>query len=495
MLSSYKYICAIGKENSALKRKVAIIWVIAAFLLGAGGMFAGMQYVNGQSYAGDVLQSKSDAPTKEEDLQKIQQAYDLIDSKYVEDVNETKLVEGAIQGMLSTLKDPYSTYMDKETAVQFQQSLDSSLEGIGAEVNKIDEKLIIVSPIKDSPAEKAGIKPNDEILSVDGQSVKGLTREEAVLKIRGKKGTKVTLEIKRPGVDNPLTFKITRDKIPLLTVSGSVKQENGKDIGYLQITSFSENTAKEFKDELTKLEKKKIDGLVIDVRGNPGGYLTSVEDILKVLVTDKKPMLQVEDRAGKRQKYYTSLKERKPYPIAVLIDEGSASASEILAGALKEAENYPLVGVKTFGKGTVQQAVPLPDGSNIKLTMFKWLTPEGNWIHKKGIEPTVAIKQPDYYYATPIQLDKTLSYNMNNEQIKNAQQLLKDLGYEPGREDGYFSKETETAVKAFQQANKLETTGKIDKKTAETIQSKIIEKIRSGENDLQLEAALKLIAK
>jgi carboxyl-terminal processing protease len=491
----FEYIVGLGKETSALKRKIAIIWIIVAFLAGAGGMFAGMQYVNGGSYAQSALSSQSNAPTKEEDLQKIRQAYDLIDSKYVENVNENKLVEGAIQGMLSTLKDPYSTYMDKKTAMQFEQSLDSSLEGIGAEVNKVDDKLVIVSPIKDSPAEKAGVKPNDQILSVDGQSVKDLTREEAVLKIRGKKGTVVTLEVQRAGVDNPITFKIKRDKIPLLTVFSSVKKENGKDIGYLQITSFSEGTAKEFKDKLAELEKKKIKGLVIDVRGNPGGYLTSVEDILKELVTDKKPMVQVEDRDGKRQKAFTSLKERKPYPIAVLVDNGSASASEILAGALKEAEGYPLVGVKTFGKGTVQQAVPLPDGSNIKLTMFKWLTPDGHWIHKKGIEPTVEIKQPAYYYATPIQFEKTLSYNMNNEQIKNAQELLKDLGFEPGREDGYYSKETETAVKAFQQMNKLDVTGVIDQKTADVIQNKIIEKIRSGENDLQLQAAVKLVAK
>ncbi|MCP8967614.1 S41 family peptidase [Ectobacillus ponti] len=478
-----------------MKRRTAVILIIVAFLIGSGGTYAGFRYLYGQALAQGSFPYQSSSETKEDDLAKIRQAYDLIDSKYVENVKDDKLVEGAIQGMLGTLEDPYSTYMDKQTAVQFEQSLDSTLEGIGAEVNKTDGKLIIVSPIKDSPAEKAGLKPNDQIMTVDGKSVKDLTREEAVLKIRGKKGTTVALEIKRPGVDNTLTFKIKRDKIPLLTVFSSVKQESGKDIGYIQITSFSEDTAKEFKQQLQELEKKGIKGLVIDVRGNPGGYLTSVEDILKLLVTDKKPMLQVENREGKKDKYYTDLKERKPYPISVLIDNGSASASEILAGALKEAENYPLVGVKSFGKGTVQQAVPLPDGSNIKLTMFKWLTPDGNWIHKKGIMPTYEVKQPAYYYAAPIQFEKKLAYNMNNEQIKNAQTLLKDLGFEPGREDGYFSKETEAAVKAFQQTNKLKETGEIDKETAEMLQNKIIDKIRSGDNDLQLEAALKLVAK
>jgi len=393
------------------------------------------------------------------------------------------------------LKDPYSTYMDKTTAKQFEQSLDPELEGIGAEVNKTDEKLIIVSPIKDSPAEKAGLKPNDQILTVDGNGVKDLTREEAVMKIRGKKGTTVTLEVKRAGVTDPLTFKIKRDKIPIFTVFSSVKKENGKDIGYIQITSFSDKTAKEFQNQLKELEKKNIQGLVIDVRGNPGGYLKSVEDILKELMTDKKPMLQIEQRNGEKQKFYTSLKERKTYPISVLVDKGSASASEILAGALKEGEGYPLIGEKTFGKGTVQQAVPFTDGSNIKLTMFKWLTPEGNWIHKKGIEPTVEVKQPDYYHATPIQVEKTLSYNDNDEQVKHAQEMLKSLGYEPGRGDGYFSKETEAAVKAFQNANSMDATGKLDKKTAETIQNKVVEKIRSGENDLQLQTALKLMTK
>lgn len=453
-------------------------------------MFVGLSWLGSSSYMAQSITGE-----QKSDLDKIGEAYALIDSRYVEDVKDEKLVEGAIQGMLATLKDPYSTYMDKKTAQQFEQSLDPELEGIGAEVNKTDDKLIIVSPIKDSPAEKAGIKPNDQILSVDGNGVSELTREEAVMKIRGKKGTNVTLEIKRAGVSEPLIFNIKRDKIPIFTVFSSVKEENNKNIGYIQITSFSEKTADEFTKQLKELESKNIEGLVIDVRGNPGGYLESVEEILEHFVTDKKPILQVEQRNGEKQKVYTKQKERKSYPVSVLIDGGSASASEILAGALKEGEGYELVGENTFGKGTVQQAVPFSDGSNIKLTMFKWLTPDGNWIHEKGIKPTVEVKQPDYYHATPIQIEEALAYNDNDEQIKHAQSMLKSLGYEPGREDGYFSKETEAAVKAFQSEKDIEVTGKLDKKTAEAIQNAIIEKIRSGENDLQLQAALKLMTK
>lgn len=298
---SYTIVC-FGKGNSALKRRVAIIGMIVAFLVGAGGMFAGMYVLGSNPYMAQTMTGDSTG-VKQADLNKIREAYALIDSRYVEDVKDDKLVEGAIQGMLSTLKDPYSTYMDKETAKQFEQSLDPELEGIGAEVNKTDGKLIIVSPIKGSPAEKVGIKPNDQILSVDGNSVKDLSREEAVLKIRGKKGTTVTLEVKRSGVVDPLEFKIKREKIPIFTVFSSVKKENEKNIGYMQITSFSENTAKEFTDQLKELEKKDMQGLVIDVRGNPGGYLNSVQDILKLIMTEKKPMMQVEQRNGKKRSF------------------------------------------------------------------------------------------------------------------------------------------------------------------------------------------------
>jgi carboxyl-terminal processing protease len=179
----------------------------------------------------------------------------------------------------------------------------------------------------------------------------------------------------------------------------------------------------------------------------------------------------------------------------VLTDQGSASASEILAGALKEAGGYDIVGEKTFGKGTVQQARDMGDGSNLKLTMFKWLTPDGNWIHKKGIEPTVEAKQPEFFYANPIQFEKELTQNMNNEKIKNAQIMLKGLGFDPGREDGYFSGETVLAVKAFQIKNDIEDTGTINEKTAGAIEAKVIEAIRDEKNDLQLKKAMEVLFK
>lgn len=483
-----------------MNRKWLAILMSGSLITGAGGTYIGMKWLDFKSPS-ELEQHTGKLPgvtltegTNHTTLAKVEQAYDLILQRYVEKVGEKQLIEGAIKGMLTTLDDPYSVYMDQHTAKQFSDSLDSSFEGIGAEVSESDGKIIIVSPFKNSPAEKAGVKPNDQIIKVDDTSVEGLDLYEATLKIRGKKGTTVKLEILRSGLKEPITVNIKRDEIPVETVHSAVKMENGEKIGYLELTSFSENTAEDFKKQLKELEKDEIEGLVIDVRGNPGGLLSSVEEILKELVTEKKPYVQIEMRDGEKKRYFSSLKREKDYPIVVLVDKGSASASEILAGALKEAQGYQVIGETTFGKGTVQQAVPMGDGSNIKLTLFKWLTPDGNWIHKQGVKPDIEVKQSELYQAHPLQIEKPLKIDMNNEQVKNAQTILKGLGYDPGRLDGYFNSRTELSVKAFQRQHTLNPTGEIDKKTAESLEAAVIKAVRKEENDLQLQTALKLAA-
>jgi carboxyl-terminal processing protease len=479
-----------------MKRKWAALLVSCSFLTGAGSTYAGLKIWDQSA----PQESREPGQTGEasyklpDELHKVEVAYELISKKYVEKVDSGQLVEGAISGMLAALKDPYSVYMDAETAHQFNDSLDSAFEGIGAEITVRNGKVFIVSPLKDSPAEKAGLKPNDQIIKVNGKNVEGLDLYKATEKIRGKKGTSVTLEVRRDGAAKPLTFKVKRGEIPIQTVNGKIKKEHGKRIGYIEITSFSEETGKDFKKKLKQLEKEHIKGLVLDVRGNPGGLLTSVEEILKELVTDHKPYLQIEERSGKKVEYYSTTKKAKPYPIVVLTDGGSASASEILAAALKEAEGYTLIGQKTFGKGTVQQAVPLSDGSNIKLTTYKWLTPNGNWIHHKGIEPNIVVKQPDYFYVHPLQIEKPLKKNMNTDQVKNAQEMLDGLGYAPGRTDGYFSAQTEKAVRAFQMENRIKVNGQIDKQTAQMLETKIMEAMKKDKNDLQLNVALKVVS-
>ncbi|RFU69359.1 PDZ domain-containing protein [Peribacillus saganii] len=485
-------------------RRKWVLPAVAAVTLTAGvtgGMYLGSsedgplkKWIGKMETDGEVDKQEK-AAVNDKELGKVEQAYDLILSSYVEEVESDQLVEGAIQGMLTTLDDPYSVYMDKETAKQFEETLDSSFEGIGTEIGIDEGKIIIISPYKNSPAEKAGLKPKDQILKVNGESVEGKNLYETRLKIRGKKGTSVTLEIKRDGVANPIIVKMVRAEIPLESVFSAVKEEKGKKMGYIELTTFSVNTAADFKNHLQKLEEQNIQGLIIDVRGNPGGLLSSVEEIVGNLVTNKKPYLQIEERNGDTRAYFTNLKEKKEYPIAVLMDKGSASASEILASALQEAGGYPLIGDRSFGKGTVQQPVPMGDGSNIKLTLFKWLSPDGNWIHKKGIEPTIEVHQPDYFNLQPLAIDKTLKRDDNSEQIKHAQEMLSGLGFESSRDDGYFDQRTEVAVKAFQQQNGIEVTGKLDQKTAGAIETALIEKIKDEQNDIQLKIALKYLAK
>ncbi|WP_062109140.1 S41 family peptidase [Bacillus niameyensis] len=475
-----------------MKRRWVMIISLCSFFLGASGVYACFTWffpIGGVNDAKVQLEGENPLPN----LEKVSEAYQLIQKLYVEEVDEKNLIQGAIQGMVGTLKDPYSVYMDEATAEKFDESLDSSFDGIGAQIAIQDGKLVIISPIKNSPAEKAGLKAKDQIIKIEGESVEGLDLYQASKRIRGKKGTVVKLEIIRSGLPKPMTIEITRDEVPLLTVFSEVKESSGEKIGYIEITSFARDTAKDFSTELKHLEEQDIAGLIIDVRGNPGGMLTSVEGILLELATGAKPYIQIEERSGKKSTYFSELKEEKPYPITVLIDEGSASASEILAAALQEINGYSLIGKRTFGKGTVQQALPLEGGGNIKLTMAKWLTPDGNWIHGKGIAPTIDVRQPAYYYSHALQLEEPLVLDMNNENVKIAQELLQGLGYGPGRTDGYFDKQTENAVRAFQSMEKLPITGQVNEETAVKLDEKIEELVQNEKNDLQLQVALKTI--
>jgi carboxyl-terminal processing protease len=488
-----------------VKGKIIALVVAVSLVTGTAGLALGLMisgeqqkipFTDGTGKTNDDNQD-NDAMTEEDlsEVSKIARVFEMISDRYVLEVSKDDLIEGAIQGMVDTLEDPYTSYMDEDEAAQFVESLSSSFEGIGAEVSMVNGKIKIVVPLKDSPAEKAGLKPHDQIVSIDGESVEGLSLTEAVLKIRGKKGTDVKLGIARQGVKDPLTITVTRDTIPLITVKSNTMEKNGKTVGILEITSFSANTASEFKKELKKLEDEGITGLIIDVRGNPGGYLNAVKEMLYELIPSEKPIFQIETRDGSRDKAYTNLKDKKPYPIIGLIDGRSASASEILAGALKEAGGYELIGQNSFGKGTVQQALEVGDGSQLKMTLYKWLTPDGNWIHKTGIEPTIEVKQPDYFQTNRIFIEEKLTYDMFNEQVGNAQEMLKGLGYDPGRTDGYFSEQTVIAVKAFQEMNNLQPTGEITITTAGALEEAIIERIRNPQYDYQLQAAVQLLTK
>ena len=480
-----------------LSKKFTALLMVLSLIVGAAATYFDVTYVDQRKQAATLEGNVDLKNVPAQDIQKLEAVFSFISTNYFQNVNQDNLTNGAIKGMVDSLNDPFSAYMDPKTASQFTQSLSSSFQGIGAEVQMVGGKVTIVSPIKGSPADKAGLKPHDQILEVDGKSMDGLSLYQAVSKIKGKKGSVVHLLVKRQGNDTPLTFDITRGDVPLKTVSFKTYKKSGNLIGYINIQSFSEKTDQEFADALKNLEGKNIDGLIIDVRGNPGGYLTAVQHIADDLISSSKPIVQIQDRAGKKQEINSTLKKKKPYPIIDLMDGGSASAAEILSAALHEAGGYPLIGVKSFGKGTVQQPIDMKDGSELKLTMFKWLTPDGNWIHKKGIQPTIKIQEPDYFFTTPLTLKdhKPLKADMTSDQIADAQKMLKGIGFDPGRTDGYFDDSTQVAVQAFQKTNHLSVTGEIDEKTAGVLQNKLIDAVSNPKNDLQLQAAFDVMTK
>ncbi|MBB5173428.1 S41 family peptidase [Texcoconibacillus texcoconensis] len=489
-----------------LNRKIFAVIVAVSILVGAGGMYMGLQVAAGDN-ALPVMEQTKDADdettfeqallesTNADSLQNIDKAFDMIRGQYFEEVDEQALIDGAISGMVETLDDPYSDFMDEDTAQQFMQSLDSHFQGIGAEVSMMDGYVTIMSPFRDSPAEDAGLRPNDRILKIDGESVEGLSLHDAVLQIRGEKGSTVTLTIDRPGVSGEMEYDVVRDEIPIETVHSEVIREEGKTIGKLELTSFSENTAEDFGDRLQQLESEGIDGLIIDVRGNPGGYLQSVEDIGDMIIPGGETIVQIADREGGVIQEVSELEEEKTYPIVTVIDEGSASASEILAAALKEAGGQEVVGKPSFGKGTVQQALQLGDGSELKLSVFKWLTSDGNFINEVGVEPTVEAQQPEFFYLSPLALneDEQLEFDMNDEKVETAQLMLEATGYDPGRTDGYFNEETEAAVRSFQEDEGLEVNGVIGEKTAAQLHDLIIEAIQDPAHDKQMKTAVDVL--
>lgn len=480
-----------------IQKKFIPLILFTALVIGFLGAYAGIKIAQPKNTAKQppiTLEDKEDKTEGEqpESLSKVIQAFQLIQENYVEGAESDQLYEGAIQGMVEALDDPYSAYMDLEMNDRFMEQIESSFEGIGAEVSMVDGKVTIVSPIKDSPAEEAGLRTNDQIILIDDESIDGLDLNEAVEIIRGEKGSEVILSIQRPGVSEPFEVSLTRDEIPIETVYADIKEIDGKKTGVLTLTSFAENTAEDFANELAAFEEDGIEGLVIDVRGNPGGLLDSVGDILGHFIPEGTPYIQTENQKGEKEPYYSKISGEKDYPISVIIDEGSASASEILAIALKEMD-YNIVGTDSFGKGTVQQAIPLGDGSTIKLTISKWLSPNGVWVHEEGIKPTIEQEQPKYYYTHPIQIEEPMALHQTGEKVKNAQQMLDGLGYNIENINGTFDEETEEAVKSFQKENDLKVNGEIDEETAGLIEVKVVESIRNGEDDLQLEEALKAL--
>ena len=329
------------------------------------------------------------------ELGKIYDVYQVLVNKYNGKVDKNKLIDTAINGMVSSVGDVYTSYQNVDDANNFNLLVNGSYEGIGCTIKQTDDLIEIVEIYDNSPAAKAGLKVGDKIIKVDNITVnKDTTTTNLANYIKVEANAKIKMVVLRDNKE--LEFMLERQKVEIPSVVTKTFDKNDKKVGYIGISIFSSVTAKQFEQKLIELEKNNIDALVIDVRGNSGGYLSAVNEIASSLLAKGEIIYQTE-KNGKKVVTKDKTATKRTYPIAILTDGGSASASEILAAAIKERYHGYVVGTKTYGKGTVQQVKELSDGSMIKYTTENWLTPDGNWINGVGIEPTNEVKLSEEY--------------------------------------------------------------------------------------------------
>lgn len=491
-----------GAVQNGLESKKVSVWILflAVLLTGVftyfGTSYAARTSQNQVAQSETKNDSNSDSVASSgdltnEDLKKLELVYDTLVNGYVDkNISKDDLINGALKGMSEATGDPYTNYLVNDETAAIDETMTGSFGGIGAELRSENNRVIISNTREGTPAQKIGLQENDAILKVNGEDMEGKSISYVVSKVRGEVGTDVTLTIQRGTQE--LEVKITRAKIAIETVKGTVDSTDAT-IGHVQINSFAKNTAKEVEKAVTDLREKGVKKFIFDVRYNPGGLLDQAIMIANMFVDEGKTILNVENRDGQIKSYkaskdYGTFKITEPY--VLLVNEGSASASEILAAALKESADAKLIGKKTYGKGTVQSVIEVGDNAELKYTIAKWLTPNKTWIHKTGIEPTEEVSMPDYYNITIIDTREVVKEGAVSDNVKTIETILKGLGYDVTA-DGYFDSKTTEAVKEFQKSKGLSETGEVDEKTGTALMSAIRDALKA--NDTQYKAAVKAL--
>ncbi len=407
------------QRSAYVRRSLNGILLIVAVGVGFGG---GLWYERANSLANQdpIIKRVVNGDTPDDvsvDFGLFWQVWEKLHDRYVDkgSLETQKLVYGAISGMVDAAGDPYTTFFEPVAAQKFEEEVSGAFSGVGMEITKREGVITVVAPIKNSPAMKAGVLAGDVIAEVDGKSTQTWSTEEAVKNIRGKQGTTVGLTIYREGADKALSFTLTRDTIRIPAVELTMLEGR---IGYLQIFSFNGNVDAEFERSAKELIAQKATGVIIDVRNNPGGLLDAAVNIAGWFLPAQSVVVQEKFGTGVSDQLRANGNSRlASTPVVVIMNKGSASASEILAGALHDIRNIPLIGEKSFGKGSVQQLETFYNGSTLKVTIAKWLTPNGVSISDTGITPTVEVPSPtasesaQWQYGTPgkdAQLDRAL---------------------------------------------------------------------------------------
>jgi len=380
-----------------INRKILIVSILIALALGFAG---GVLFVQSRETPGTSLQqliNVDNGKPNEVDFSLFWKVYNDLNAKYVDKskVDPQKIIYGAISGLVNSVGDPYTVFFEPVTSKKFQEEITGSFGGVGIEIGKRNNILTVIAPLKNTPAFKAGIKAGDKILKIDAKPTTNLAIEEAINMIRGKKGTKVTLTVQTE-TSSPRDVELIRDGIKIPTIEWKLVEQGRKKIAYLQIYSFNQTVDSEFKKASEEILKSNANALIIDLRNNPGGLLDSAINLAGWFLDKNQIVVSEVFRDGTKNEFRSdgnaSLKQ---YPTVILMNGGSASASEILAGALHDNRKVKIVGEKSFGKGSVQELQKYGDGSSLKVTIAKWLTPAGISISEKGIEADVTVKIPE----------------------------------------------------------------------------------------------------
>lgn len=361
-----------------------------------------------------------------EDLRTFTEVFSTIKKNYVDDVNSKELIRSALKGMVNSL-DPHSAYLTPEAYKEFQTETKGEFGGIGIQIGIKDGTLTVIAPIEDTPAFKAGIKAGDKIIKIDGQSTKDMNINDAVSKMRGSKGKPVTLTIQREGWKESKDITIVRDIIKIKSIKYKMIDN---EVGYIKLVQFQETTAQDLSSALKNLKEKGMESLILDLRNNPGGLLNSAVDVAEQFLPPKHLVVSIKGRKGEKIDYFTE-GLRPVYdkiPMIVLVNQGSASASEIVAGALQDWGRAPILGVQTFGKGSVQSLIPLSDGSALKLTTAKYYTPKGKSIHAVGIMPDIVVKlDTKNGKEVPVIREKELEQHLKGEKVEPQEKVPQEV--------------------------------------------------------------------
>lgn len=482
------------QNKKTVSKQLYITSILIALILGVGGTLVVDSFTDNEGEepaTEEVAKTESEIDMQylfgeSDDLGVIDKLYTILKTNYFEEVESEALIEGALEGMAGAVGDPYTEYLDQVESTSFEEDVSGSFQGIGAEVMKDGEFVRIISPIANSPAEGAGLQPNDLIVEVDGESIADMTINEAVALIRGPEGSDVELLMQRD--EERFTISLTRATIPIETVFYEV-DENDATIGHVRIVNFNIPTYEETVTAIQELQARGVEKIVFDVRGNPGGLLTSALQLSNIFVPNGEPLLMTEYREDEEPTVYNASDEYGEFKYegeaVLLVDGGSASASEILAGAMRSVE-IPIYGTTTFGKGTVQSVVALGDDDEIKFTSGKWLTADGDWINEEGIEPDEIVELPSYASLFVINPNVTYEQGQTSTEVNNLKAVLRALEYDVSENETY-DETVVAAVESYQAENDLTVDGQVTGDTARALTESLRTKIE--ENDTQYDAA------